>query len=156
MPDSPSSPSPLLYMEDLYVGMRFSSDTHLLDEAQIISFAEQFDPQPFHLDSERAKDTFFGELIASGWHTAAITMKLLVTGNCKLAGGLIGMGGDAQWPAPARPGDILRVESEVMDLVTSRTRKGRGVMTIKSETLNQRDEVVQRLTAKLMIRGKES
>jgi acyl dehydratase len=141
-----------LYLDDLHVGQRFASRTHLIDEEQIKAFARQFDPQPFHLDAEAAKETFFGGLVASGWHTASVTMRLLVGGGIPLAGGLIGAGGEINWPKPTRPGSILRVESEIIDLKPSRSRPDRGMITIRSETLNQHDEIVQILTARLVVR----
>ncbi|MGO9673929.1 MAG: MaoC family dehydratase [Methylocella sp.] len=141
----------LFYLDDLKVGQRFVSGSHELDEAQIKAFAAQFDPQLFHLDAEAAKDTFFGGLVASGWHTAAITMKLLVTGGAPLAGGVIGAGGELVWPRPTRPGDSLHVESEIIEIRPSRSRPERGTVTVRSQTLNQRGEVVQEMTAKLVV-----
>ena len=140
-----------LYFEDLRVGQRFASGTQEVTEAEIKAFAGQYDPQRFHLDDAAARATLFGGLAASGWHTAAVTMKLLVGGGAPLAGGLIGAGGEIAWPRPTRPGDILRVESEVVALVPSRSRPERGMATLRSETLNQRGEVVQVLTAKLVV-----
>jgi acyl dehydratase len=140
-----------LYLEDLRVGQRFVSETHRLDEGQIRAFAEQFDPQPFHLDAEAAKATFFGGLVASGWHTAAITMRLLVESGLPIAGGLIGAGGEITWHNPTRPGDVLQVESEVLELRPSRSRPDRGIATIRIETRNQRGDTVQVLVAKLVV-----
>jgi acyl dehydratase len=140
-----------LYLDDLHVGQRFSSGTHAVDEAQIKAFAGQFDPQPFHLDEATAKDTFFAGLAASGWHTAALTMRLLVEGGAPIAGGIIGAGGELSWPKPTRPGDILHVESEVVEVTPSRSRPDRGMVTMRSETRNQRGEIVQMLTAKLVV-----
>ena len=140
-----------LYLEDLLVGQRFVSGTHRIDEEQIRAFAGQFDPQPFHLDAEAAKATLFGGLVASGWHTAAITMRLLVEGGAPIAGGVIGAGGEINWPRPTRPGDVLRVESEVLEITPSRSRPDRGMITLRTETRNQRDEVVQVLTAKVVV-----
>src|SRR6266487_477815 len=140
-----------LYLDDLYVGQRFTSRTHVIDEAQIKAFARQFDPQPFHQDEDAAKDTLFAGLAASGWHTAAITMRLLVDGGAPLAGGIIGAGGEINWPKPTRPGDILHVESEIVEVAPSRSRPDRGMVTVRSETLNQRGEIVQVLTAKLIV-----
>src|SRR5215467_15933496 len=120
-----------LYLEDLRVGQRFVSGTHRIDEGQIQAFAEQFDPQPFHLDAEAAKATLFEELVASGWHTAAITMRLLVESGLPIAGGIIGAGAEITWPNPTRPGDVLRVESEVLELRPSRSRPERGIATIR-------------------------
>jgi acyl dehydratase len=147
-PDSRTAP---LYLEDLRVGQRFVSGTHRIDEEQIRVFAERFDPQPFHLDAETAKATLFGGLVASGWHTAAITMRLLVEGGLPLAGGLIGAGAEITWPHPTRPGDILQVESEVLELRPSRSRPDRGMATVRSETRNQRGDTVQVLVAKLVV-----
>ena len=141
----------LLYLDDLKVGQRFVSASHELDAAQIKAFAGQFDPQPFHLDEEAAKDTLFGGLAASGWHTASITMKLLVTSGAPLAGGVIGAGGELNWPRPTRPGDRLHVESEIVEITPSRSRPERGMVTVRSETINQRGEVVQAMTAKLVV-----
>jgi acyl dehydratase len=140
-----------LHLEDLHVGQRFTSATHTLDAEQIKAFARQFDPQPFHLDEQAAANTFFGGLAASGWHVAAITMKLLVSEKPAIAGGVIGAGGEIAWPRPTRPDDVLRVESEVIEIKPSRSRPERGMVTLRSETLNQRDELVQVLTAKLVV-----
>jgi len=140
------------YYDDLRIGQRFTSKTHVVDEEQIKAFARQFDPQPFHLDSEAAKDTLFSGLVGSGWHTAAITMRLLVEGGLPVAGGIVGAGGELKWPNPTRPGDTLQVESEVLDLRPSQSRPDRGVAIVLSLTLNQRNEVVQHLKAKLIVR----
>jgi acyl dehydratase len=139
------------YLDDLQVGQRFVSRTHLIDAEQIKAFANQFDPQPFHQDDELAKDTLFGGLAASGWHTAAITMRLLVDGGLPLAGGILGAGGDIAWPNPTRPGDTLQVESEVVAITISRSRPDRGIATVRSRTHNQKNEVVQELMAKLIV-----
>ena len=140
-----------LYLDDLQIGQRFTSGTHVVDEEQIKAFARQFDPQPFHLDNEAAKDALILGLAASGWHTAAITMRLLVEGGLPLAGGIVGAGGELAWPNPTRPGDSLQVESEDLDIRPSRSRPDRGVATVRSLTRNQRNEEVQRLTAKLIV-----
>src|SRR5258705_7237258 len=140
-----------LYLDDLFVGQRFTSRTHVIDAAQIKAFARQFDPQPFHLDEDTAKDTLFAGLVASGWHTAAITMKLMVESGLPLAGGIIGAGGELAWPKPTRPGDTLQVESEVMEITPSRSRLDRGMAIMRSLTRNQRNEVLQELTAKLIV-----
>jgi acyl dehydratase len=140
-----------LFLDDLHVGQRFASGRHRIDAEQIKAFATQFDPQPFHLDAEAAKDTLFGGLVASGWHTAAITMRLLVESGLPLAGGIIGVGGEITWPNPTRPGDVLQVESEVLELRPSRSRPDRGLATIRSETRNQRGETVQVLIARLVV-----
>ena len=141
----------LLFLEDLHVGQRFSSESQTIDAADITSFAAQFDPQPFHLDGEAAKASLFGGLVASGWHTAAITMKLLVQSGLPLKGGIIGVGGEVSWPKPTRPGDTLTVFSEVEDVTPSRSRPDRGMIRVRSETRNQRNETVQVLVAKLVV-----
>ena len=140
-----------LYLEDLSVGDRFQSGEHTLDVAQIKAFALQFDPQPFHTDEEAAKNTFFGGLAASGWHTAALTMKLLVESGVPLADGIIGSGGELQWPKPTRPGDVLHVDTEILEITPSRSKPDRGMITTRSETRNQRDEIVQVLTVKVIV-----
>jgi acyl dehydratase len=146
-----ANPREGLYLDDLHVGQRFTSHTHLVSEEQIKVFAREFDPQPFHLDAEAAKSSLFAGLAASGWHTAAITMRLLVHAGLPLAGGIIGAGGELSWPKPARPGDTLTVTSEVVEIVPSRSRPERGTVTVRSETRNQRDEVVQTLLARLIV-----
>src|SRR5262245_54473060 len=118
-----------LYLDDLQVGQRFTSGTHLITEADIKAFAQKFDPQPFHLDNAAAKATLFAGLAASGWHTAAITMKLLVETGLPLQGGIVGAGGTLEWPKPTRPGDTLQVESEVLEVTPSRSRPDRGTAT---------------------------
>ena len=148
-PATPASDG--LFLEDLQVGQRFSSASHTIDEAQIKAFAAQFDPQPFHTDDEAAKATLFRGLAASGWHTAAITMKLLVESGLPLRGGIIGSGGEISWPKPTRPSDTLTVFSEVEDVTPSRSRLDRGMVRVRSETRNQHGEVVQILVAKLVV-----
>lgn len=140
-----------LALEDLRVGQRFASGSHRLDETQIKEFAAQFDPQPFHLDRAAATATLFGGLAASGWHTAAITMKLLVDSGLPLSGGIIGSGGEISWPKPARPGDTLTVFSEIEDVIPSRSRPDRGMIRVRSETRNQHGEIVQILVARLVV-----
>lgn len=140
-----------LYLDDLHIGQRFSSRTHKIDAAQIKAFADQFDPQPFHLDDEAAKGTLFAGLAASGWHTAAITMRLQVEAGLPFAGGIIGAGGEISWPKPTRPGDELTVVSEIEEVTPSRSRPDRGTVKVRSETRNQRGEVVQILVAKLIM-----
>ena len=139
-----------LYLEDFAVGQRFLSAIHAIDADEIKAFGLRFDPQPFHTDEVAAQSSFFHGLAASGWHTAAITMSLLVTGGMPIAGGLIGGCCEISWPRPTRPGDVLQVESEVLAVAPSRSRPGRGMVTLKSETRNQRGEVVQVLTSKML------
>ena len=140
-----------LYLEDLEVGQRFTSGTHVIEEARIKTFAREFDPQPFHLDDQAAKQSLFRGLAASGWHTAAVTMRLLVDSGLPLAAGIIGAGGEIAWPLPTRPGDTLRVESEILDIRPSQSRPDRGTVTARSLTRNQNDEIVQSLTSRLIV-----
>ena len=140
-----------LYLEDLEVGRRFTSGSLTVTEAGIKAFAAEFDPQPFHLDEAEAKASLFGGLAASGWHTAALTMRLLVEGGAPLAGGILGAGGEIAWPRPTRPGDVLTVVSEVLTVTPSRSRPDRGTITLRSETRNQTGEIVQILTARLVV-----
>jgi acyl dehydratase len=140
-----------LYLDDLYVGQRFTSGAYRLDEAQIKAFAVQFDPQPFHTDEQAAERTFFKGLAASGWHTAAITMRQNVESGPPLAGGFVGAAGELSWPAPTRPGDVLHVESEVVDVAPSRSRPDRGTIVLLSQTMNQRGDVVQITKARLVV-----
>jgi len=143
--------SELVYLDDLRVGRRFTSGTHALDERQITAFAREFDPQPFHMNREAAKKTLFRGLVASGWHTAAITMRLQVDGGLPIAGGIVGLDGEVAWPTATRSGDVLDVESEIVEVVPSRSRPDRGIVTVRSETRNQRGEVVQTTTVKLLV-----
>jgi acyl dehydratase len=141
----------LFDLEDLRVGQRFTSGRLEIDADMIRSFAREFDPQPFHLDEEAARATLFRGLAASGWHTAAITMRLLVCGGLPIAGGIVGRRGDLEWPRPVRPGDVLSVESEVMAIEKSASHPGRGRVTVRSETKNQRGEVVQLATMTIVV-----
>ena len=141
----------VLYLEDLRVGQRFASGELSVDAAQIVEFAARFDPQPFHLEDEAAQATLFGSLAASGWHTAALTMRLLVEGGLPLAGGIIGSGGQLNWLKPVRPGDTLRAVSEVLEITPSRSRPDRGSVRVRVETQNQNREVVQSFTPRLVV-----
>jgi acyl dehydratase len=140
-----------LYLEDLHVGQRFTSGLYHLDKDQIKAFAAEFDPQPFHLDETAAQNGVFHGLAASGWHTAAATMRLLVTGDLRLASGLIGLGAEIVWSKPVRPDDTLRVESEITEISPSRTKPDRGVVIVRNVTINQNGDQVQVLTAKLLV-----
>ncbi|HEV2989670.1 MAG TPA: MaoC family dehydratase [Candidatus Angelobacter sp.] len=142
---------PALYLEDLYVGQRFTSDSYRIEEDRIKAFATEFDPQPFHLDEAAAKGTVFGGLAASGWHTAAVAMRLLVDGGLPLGNGIIGLGGELAWPNPTRPGDTLHVESEVIDIVPSRSKPNQAIVKIKSTTLNQDGQPVHIFTSKVLV-----
>jgi acyl dehydratase len=141
------------YLEDLHVGDRFESGTIEVTENGIVDFAQEFDPQPFHLDLDAAKRSIFKGLAASGWHTAAISMKLFVTGGLRLAGGSVGLGVDElRWPRPVRPGDTLRLQTEIVGMRPSRSKPDRGVIRIRNETTNQNGEVVQILLTSLLVR----
>ncbi len=139
------------YFEDLQVGQTFVSGRHTVDAESIIRFAREFDPQPFHVDPAAARDSFFGQLVASGWHTGAITMRLLVAGELQLVGGMIGGGGELVWPRPVFANDTLQVHSEVVDMRPSRSHPERGTVLLRSETRNQHGEPVQILTARLVV-----
>lgn len=142
-------PEPL-YFDDLAVGQRFHGGPATVTAPEIVAYAEQFDPQPFHLDAEAAKSTFFKGLAASGWHTASLTMRMIVQA-LPLGWGVIGGGGEISWPRATRPGDTLRVESEVLDVQPSRSRPDRGMAVVRTTTLNQHGEPVQILVAKLVV-----
>ena len=140
------------YLEEFEAGQKFASGRLLVDAARIKSFAAEFDPQPFHLDENIASDSLFKGLAASGWHTAAMTMRLLVESDLKPAGGMIGAGFDElRWPRPVRPGDELHVESEVLEVRGSKSRPDQGVIKVKMTTLNQNDEPVQVFVGNLVV-----
>lgn len=142
----------LLYFEDLHVGRVMRSASLDVTEAAIIAFAEAFDPQPFHTDPEAAKNSIFKGLAGSGWHTTALTMRLMAQGGLPLAGGIIGNGIDElRWPRPLRPGDTLRVESEVVEQRPSASRPSHGWVRMRNTTLNQHDQVVQSMVANLTV-----
>lgn len=138
-----------LHLEDLSIGQRFRAGPVDVTTEAIKRFAAEFDPQPFHLDEDAARDSLFEGLVASGWHTAALTMRLL-TESAPFAGGVIGTGGRLEWPRPVRAGDRLDVESEILEIAPSRTRPDRGVVKLRTITSNQRGEAVQILTAKVV------
>jgi acyl dehydratase/ribonuclease HI len=143
-------PKTLLYLEDLHVGQKFTSGTYRMDEARIKSFAAEFDPQPFHLDNAAAQHSVFRGLAASGWHTAAATMRLLVTSGLPFAGGLVGLGGEVSWSRPTRPGDTLRVVSEILAIAPSRSKPNQAIVTVRSVTYNQNEEQAQVFTSKIL------
>lgn len=147
----------VLYLEDFAVGQTFGTQVLTVTEEEIIRFAREFDPQPFHIDPALAQTTFFGGLAASGWHTAALTMRLLVGGDMTPAHGIIGAGFDSlTWLRPVRPGDTLHVLSEVLDVRRSRSRPTQGTINLRSRTLNQNDEVVQDSIGNLIIMAKSA
>jgi len=139
-----------LYLNDLEVGQRFTSDAYTVDAGPPPPPPPEFDPQPFHLDEAAADASVFRGLAASGWHTAAITMRLL-TGSLPLAGGIVGLGGEISWPRPTRPGDTLYLESEIVEIAPSRSKPDRGIVTLRGTTFNQKQEPVYVLTAKLVV-----
>lgn len=148
--DSKSTRQKDLTLEDLEVGQKFLSDSYKIEAKEIKEFARQFDPQPFHLDEEAAKNTFFGELVASGWHTGSISMRLQVA-STPIKGGLIGAGGEINWLRPTRPGDTLQVETEIVEIKPSRSRPDRGTVTIRSTTRNQDGDSVQVMTSRMVV-----
>jgi acyl dehydratase len=151
MPDRDPPLSPV-YLEDLAVGQRFAAAAATPIEATAIKrFAAEFDPQPFHLDESAGKDTLLGGFAASGWHTASLTMRLIAEAGPKVAGGMIGAGVEIAWPQPTRPGDLLSVESEILEIRPSRSRPDRGIVIFRTETRNQRSEVLQVLTARMIV-----
>ena len=139
-----------LYLEDLKVGQRFACGRHALDAEQIKAFARAFDPQPFHLDEAVARGTFFGELAASGWHIVCLTMRMIAE-NVPIAGGLIGGAAEITWPQPTRPTDVLEVTSIVMTVTPSRSKPERGMVLLRTETRNQKGELLQTFTAKWVV-----
>lgn len=145
------------YLEDFETGQTFGSGRINIDAERIKRFAAEFDPQPFHLDEGAASDSIFRGLAASGWHTAAITMRLLVDSDLKPAGGIVGAGfDDFRWPRPVRPGDELRVESEVLETRPSKSRSDQGVIKVRTTTLNQNDEAVQVSVGNLIVRRRST
>ena len=141
-----------LYFEDFTPGRIFNSGSVVVDAAAIKAYAAQFDPQPFHLDEEAAKQTFFKGLAASGWHTVSMTMRLLVDGGLPIAGGIIGAGADEiRWPRATRPGDTLRVQSEVLEARPSKSRPDQGLIRVRMTALNQDDEPVQIMIGNLVV-----
>ena len=143
-------PAKLLYLEDLSAGQTFTAGPVKVSEADILAFAKEFDPQPFHTDPEAAKSTVFKGLAASGWHTMALTMRMIV--DCaKLAGGIVGFGGEISWPGPVRPGDELSVECEIIAITPSRSKPTQAVATLRTVTKNQKGETVQVLTSRNLV-----
>jgi len=147
----------MLHYEDLQVGNRFNTGDHTVTTDEIVAFARRHDPQPFHTDPEAAKSTFFGGLVASGWHTAAVSMGLMVRGGMPLGSGVIGQAVEGlRWPRPVKPGDTLRVVMEVVGLEPHPTRPGFGNLRLLCRTLNQDAKTVQEMTALLLIARRPS
>jgi acyl dehydratase/ribonuclease HI len=146
-----AAPANGLFLEDLHVGQRFTSGTYRMDESRIKEFAREFDPQAFHLDDAAARNSVFRGLAASGWHTAAVTMRLMVTGGLPFASGLVGLSVQAEWPRPTRPGDTLHVDCEILEITPSRSKPNQGVVTVRCVTVNQNGDPVQTLTTKILV-----
>ena len=145
-----------LYFDDLKSGDKFQSETFTVPAKEIIEFAEKFDPQKFHLNAKSAERSIFKGLVASGWHTAAITMRLFVR-TMNFADGAIGLGVDElRWPNAVRPGDVLHVRTEILETRLSRSRPNVGVIRLRNTTLNQRDEAVQTMTASALVPRRQS
>jgi acyl dehydratase len=140
-----------VYLEDLTVGQTFTNGPVELTATDIKAFARQFDPQPFHLDEAAAEASMFGKLAASGWHTAALTMRLLVTGGPAFGWGFIGAGGEVSWPRPAFVGDQLTLHAEIIEITPSRSKPDRGIARVRMLMKNQRGEVVQDLVARVLV-----
>jgi acyl dehydratase len=141
------------YLEDFEVGQKYSGTGSVrVEPERIKAFAAEFDPQPFHLDEKAAEGSFFRGLAASGWHTAALTMRLIVTGTLQPAGGVIGAGvEELRWPRPVRPGDELRIESEVLEVRPSKSRPDQGLVKTRTTTLNQDNLPVQEFVSTLVV-----
>ncbi|MFY9234035.1 MAG: MaoC family dehydratase [Fimbriimonadaceae bacterium] len=136
------------YFEDLEIGREYGSHQVEMTEKDILIFASYFDPQPFHTDREAASHSVFGKLVASGWHTAAVTMRLRVTGELQLAGGWVGMGVEGlKWPQPVEPGDVLHAKTVVLEKRESKSNPRRGIIRVRTQTFNQRDELVFETTS---------
>jgi acyl dehydratase/ribonuclease HI len=148
-PAAPIVPAKTYSLDDLHVGQKFSSGTYKMEEARMKAFAAEFDPQPFHLDHEAGERSVFRGLAASGWHTAAATMRLMVE-SLPIAGSMVGLGGEITWPRPTYPGDTLRVEVEVLEIRPSRSKPNQGIVTVRCTTFNQKGEPVQVLTTKIL------
>jgi acyl dehydratase len=141
-----------LYLEDLAVGQKFGSSSYPVTKGDIEAFARAFDPQPFHVDGDAAEKSFFRGQAASGWHTASITMRLVVESELQLAGGIVGASFDEfRWTLPVRPGDVLHVESEVIDVTPSKSRPTQGIAKMRITTLNQDNRPVQLQISNLIV-----
>src|SRR5215207_6187414 len=148
---NPDAESPRLYLEDFTVGQVYIAGSVPISADAIKAYARQFDPQPFHTDEELARSTFFQGLAASGWHTASLTMSLVVQA-LPIAGGVIGGGVDElRWPKPLRPGDELKLEAEIIEVRPSRSKPGQGLVRVRTTTLNRAGEAVQTMIANLIV-----
>ena len=143
-----SENQPYIYLEDIAVGQKFTAGPVQVTEQSIIAFAKQFDPQDFHTDPDKAKNTFFGELVASGWHTASLTMRMIVDATPKMKGGMVGRAIEKMgWPHPVYPNDILSLQVEILELRTSDKSPERGLMRTKNTVTNQKGEPVLEMEA---------
>lgn len=135
--------------DEFEVGQTFKSNTLTITSEEIKDFASKYDPQPFHLDEEKAKDSFFKELVASGWHTASVTMRLWID-SIPFEKGAVGLGVNLEWKKPVRPGDVLHVESTIKEIKPSKSRPERVYMVIESKAIDQNNEICEIMTANLM------
>jgi len=143
-----SLPATERYFEDYEPGRVYEFGSVTMTEAEILDFARRWDPQSFHVDPARAEQGRFGGLIASGWHTIGVAMRLLVDHYLSHVAALASPGVDeVRWPAPVRPGDTLRVRVSTLEARLSRSKPDRGIVKAKIEALNQRDEVVMSMLA---------
>ena len=141
-----------IYLDDLRVGQRFSSsEVYRMEEEKMKAFAAEWDPQPFHLEHSAGDESVFKGLAATGWLTAAVAMRLLVASNLNIAGGLVGLGGEITWPRATRPGDVLRLEGEILEIRRSRSKPEQGIVTVRTTLLNQNDEAAQIFTCKILV-----
>ncbi len=140
-----------LFLEDLQVGQKFDCGECRVELEAIKSFAAEFDPQPFHLDETAAQASVFRGLAASGWHTAALAMRLMVEGGLPFANGLVGLGGEIAWPTPTRPGDTLHLESEILEVIPSQSKPAQGIAVVRSTMTNQRGQTVYVFTVKVLV-----
>lgn len=146
---------PSLYLDDIAVGMLFCSRAAVITEERLKSFAQEFDPQPFHLDEEAAQNSLFAGLAASGWHTAAHSHRLFLE-SVPMAKGMVGAGVELSWPTPTRAGDWLRVESRVKEIIPSRSKPDRAIVIMESQTLNQADAVVLKMLSRIVMFKRDS
>ena len=143
------------YWEDFRIGERAELGSHTFSEEEIVAFGREYDPQPFHTDADKAKHSGFGGLIASGWQTCAVGMRLMVEGYISQTVSLGSPGIDnIRWLKPVRPGDILHFRSECIEKTASRSKPDRGVAKFKVTVMNQRDEPVMTVTTIGMYRRK--
>lgn len=139
-------------LENLHIGQKFTSGPVSVTQDEIIAFARQFDPQDFHTDPVKARDTIFGELVASGWHTAALTMRMIVAATPAMKGGIIGRSVEKiSWPRPVKPGDSLSLEIEILELRPSSSTADRGVMRTKNTTRNQNGKIVMEMETVVLV-----